>query len=148
LNDPTRKMSKSEAHVRDHAVRLTDEPDVIRTVIRRAVTDTGREIVFSDDPEKAGVNNLLEIYELLTGKSRPEIEARFAGQGYAVLKREVAEVMIEALRPIRERYQELISDPAELDRILAVGAERARSVAGPKIQEIKYRVGFIPSVGM
>jgi tryptophanyl-tRNA synthetase len=144
LNDPQKKMSKSKAvHSRDHAVRLIDEPDVIRQVLRRAVTDTGREIVFSDAPEKAGVNNLLEIYELLTGQSRDEIEAHFHGQGYAALKGEVAEVVIEALRPIRERYHELLADPAELDRILAVGAERARAVAEPKIREIKRKVGFI-----
>ena len=136
-------MSKSETHIRGHAIRLIDEPDEIRYVIRRAVTDTGREIVFSDAPEKAGVNNLLEIYELLTGKSRPGTELHFEGKGYAVLKKEVAEVVIEALRPIRKRYYELISDPAELDCILAAGAERARSVAEPKIQEIKRRVGFI-----
>ena len=136
-------MSKSQAHIREHAVRLADEPDVIRRVIQRAVTDTGREIVFSRDPEKAGVNNLLEIYELLSGQGRPEIEARFAGQGYAALKKEVAEVVIEALCPIRARYHELISDPAELDRTLAVGADRARSVAEPKVQEVRHKVGFV-----
>src|SRR5215510_4338520 len=97
FNDPTRKMSKSEAHIRGHAVRLVDEPEEIRAVIQRAVTDTGREIAFSNDPEKAGVNNLLEIYELLTGLDRQSIEADFAGKGYAALKREVAEVVIDAL---------------------------------------------------
>ncbi len=143
FNDPTRKMSKSEAQVRGHAVRLVDPPDEIRMVIKRAVTDTGREIRFSDDPQKAGVNNLLEIYELLTAESRLDIEAHFAGKGYAELKEEVAEVIIEALRPIQERYQSLISDPAELDDILADGAARASAVAGPKVQEIKARVGFL-----
>ena len=144
LNDPTRKMSKSEAHIRGHAVRLTDSPDEIRWALKRAVTDLGREIVFSDAPEKAGVNNLLEIYQLLTGQSRPEIEAHFAvSKGYGALKSEVAEVVIESLRPIRERYEQLISDPAELDRILEDGAQRARAVAEPKVQEMKYKVGFI-----
>jgi tryptophanyl-tRNA synthetase len=144
LDDPQKKMSKSEAaDTRDHAVRLIDEPDVIRKVLRRAVTDTGREIVFSEAPDKAGVNNLLEIYELLTGEGRDQIEAHFCGQGYAALKGEVAEVVIEALRPIRERYHELLADPVELDRILALGAERARAVAEPKIDEVKHKVGFI-----
>ena len=143
FNDPTAKMAKSQAHIRDHAVRLTDEPDVIRTVIRRAVTDTGREIVFSQSPEKAGVNNLLEIYELLTGQGQTEIEAHFEGQGYATLKSEVAEVVIDALRPIRQRYLELTDDPAELDRILALGADRARAIAEPKMREVKHRVGFV-----
>jgi len=145
LNDPTRKMSKSEAMVRGHAVRLVDEPDEIHYVLRRAVTDTGREIRFSDQPEKAGVNNLLEIYELLTGQGRPEIEAHFSGKGYAALKDDVAEVVIEALRPIRERYRVLISDTSELDAILAAGAEKARSIAEPKIEEMKRRVGFLPA---
>jgi tryptophanyl-tRNA synthetase len=143
FNDPARKMSKSKTDIRGHAVLLIDEPDEIRYVIQRAVTDTGREIVFSEAPDKAGVNNLLEIYELLTGVSRPDIEAHFQGQGYAVLKREVAEVVIEALRPIRERYHELVSDPAELHRMLALGAERARTVAGAKMDEVKRKLGFV-----
>lgn len=143
FNDPSRKMSKSESHIRGHAVRLIDEPDEIRYVIRHAVTDSGREVSFNDAPEKAGVNNLLEIYELLSGKSRSEIEKHFEGSGYAVLKNEVAEFVIEALRPIRERYNELMSDLTELDRILTDGASGARSVAEPKVDEIKYKVGFI-----
>ena len=143
LNDPSRKMSKSETHVRGHAVRLIDESDEIRYVVQRATTDSGREIVFSEAPEKAGVNNLLEIYEQVTGQTRPEIEAHFEGKGYAALKGEVAEVVIEELRPIRQRYHELMSDPAGLDRILADGADRARSVAEPKVREIKQKVGFI-----
>jgi tryptophanyl-tRNA synthetase len=147
FDDPSAKMSKSKAvEVRGHAVKLTDEPDEIRWVIRRATTDSGREIVFSESPEKAGVNNLLEVYELLTGQSRPEIESYFAGKGYGQLKSEVAEVVVEGLRPIRERYQQLMSDPAELDRTLAIGAGRARAVADPKIEEIKRRVGFVPAL--
>jgi tryptophanyl-tRNA synthetase len=143
LNDPTAKMAKSQAHVRDHAVRLTDDPETIRTVIRHAVTDTGREITFSEAPEKAGINNLLEIYQLLAGQDRAEIEAHFRGQGYAALKREVAEAVIEELRPIRQRYLELTGDPAELDRTLALGADRARAIAEPKVREVKQKVGFV-----
>jgi tryptophanyl-tRNA synthetase len=143
FNDPTKKMSKTEAHVRGHAVRLIDEPDEIRSVLMGAVTDSGREIVFSDIPEKAGVNNLLEIYELLTGHDRGYIEEHFAGKGYAVLKRETAEVIIESLRPIRERFVALMADSSGLDQILADGAERARVVADLKIQDVKRKVGFI-----
>ncbi len=143
LDDPGSMMSKSKAHIRGHAVKLADEPDAIRYAIKRAVTDPGHEIVFSDAPEKAGVNNLLGMYESLTGQSRLKIETHFAGKGYGDLKKEIAEVIVEALRPIRERYHELISDPAELDRILAVGTERARAVAEPKIQKVKRKVGFI-----
>ncbi len=142
LDDPTVKMSKSET-ARGHAIRIIDDPDEIRWAIKRAVTDSFNEIRFSDEPERAGVNNLLQIYELLTGRSRPEIEAHFAGKGYGALKRELAEVVIEALRPIRERYYQLIDDPAELDRILAIGAEQARAVAEPKMTLILERVGFV-----
>jgi tryptophanyl-tRNA synthetase len=137
-------MSKSEAALtRDHAVRLTDDPDTIRAVIRRAVTDTGREIRFSEAPEKAGINNLLEIYELFSGQGRGAIEAHFAGQGYAALKREVSAVVVEGLRPIREQYEQLIADPGELDRVLADGAERARAVAEPKLAQVKCAVGYL-----
>ncbi|WP_448336833.1 tryptophan--tRNA ligase [Chloroflexus aurantiacus] len=142
LNDPTVKMSKSET-TRGHAIRIVDDPDEIRWAIKRAVTDSYNEIRFSDDPDRAGVNNLLQIYELLTGRSRPEIEAHFAGKGYGVLKRELTEVVIESLRPIRERYYQLMNDPAELDRILAIGAEQARAVAEPKMTLILERVGFV-----
>jgi tryptophanyl-tRNA synthetase len=143
FNDPTKKMSKTEAHVRGHAVRLIDEPDEIRSVLMGAVTDSGREIVFSDIPEKAGVNNLLEIYELLTGYDRRRIEEHFAGKGYAALKQETAEVIIESLRPIRERFVSLMADFSALDQILADGAQRARAVADLKIQDVKRKVGFI-----
>jgi tryptophanyl-tRNA synthetase len=142
LNDPTRKMSKSEAHIPGHAVALLDEPDQIRATIRTAVTDSGREIVFSEAPEKAGVNNLLEIFELFTGKSRPVIEAHFAGKGYGNLKTEVAEVVVESLRPIREQYRLLVSDPAELNRIMRKGADKARAVAEPKLKIVKQKLGL------
>jgi tryptophanyl-tRNA synthetase len=147
LNDPTAKMSKSSL-VRGHGFRMTDTPDEIRYAVRRAVTDSGSEIRFSDLPEKAGVNNLLQIYELLTGQRRAEVEAHFANKRYGDLKREVAEVAIEALCPIRERYQALMADPAELDRILAAGAERAAAVADAKMREVKERVGFVVPKGV
>lgn len=145
FNDPSRKMSKSEAHIKGHAVGLVDTPDEIRWVIKHAVTDSGREIRFSDEPEKAGVSNLLEVYELFTGESRPAIEAHFEGKGYGDLKKEVAEIVVEGLAPIRNRYLQLLSDQAELDRILREGADRAKAVANPKLDEIKRRVGFLVS---
>ena len=143
MNDPTVKMSKSFAHIRGHAVRMLDEPKEIERTIKRAVTDSGGEIAFSDDPEKAGVNNLLGIYKVITDKSQVEVIADFAdARGYGDLKSRVAEVVIDALSPIQERYYEFMDDPAELDRMLARGAERAAAVATPKMDEIKQRVGF------
>ena len=143
FDDPSAKMSKSSSAARGHAVALTDEDGAIRKTIKRAVTDSGRDIVFSADPEKAGVNNLLTIYKLLTGKDRDEVLGDFAeARGYGDLKKAVAEVVVESVRPIRDEYQRLMGDPAELDRLLAVGADRARELAEPKVVEIKERVGL------
>ncbi len=144
LNDPNVKMSKSYSHIRGHAVRLLDEPKEIQRSIMRAVTDSGNEIAFSDDPEKAGVNNLLGIYKVITDKPESDVERDFAdARGYGDLKRRVAEVVIEELRPIKERYYELMDDVAELDRLLAIGADHARSISEPKLDEMKERVGFV-----
>lgn len=143
LDDPTSKMSKSSSTAKGHAVLLDDDDADIERALKRAVTDSGREIQFSDDPEKAGVNNLLTIYQLMTGKNQAAVLADFAtARGYGDLKKAVAEVIIEEIRPIRQRYRELMDDPAELDRLLHIGAERARAVAEPKVVEIKEKMGF------
>lgn len=144
LDDPTVKMSKSYAHIRGHAVRLLDEPAEIMRSFKRAVTDSGREIIFSDDPEKAGVNNLLGIYKAVTGKPEAAVLADFAhARGYGDLKKGVAEVVIDMLAPLRERYDQLMQDPAELDNLLAVGAEQAAVVAMPKLARMKEVMGLV-----
>ena len=144
LNDPAAKMSKTHSDVRGHAVGMLDEPKEIERSFKRAVTDSGTEIRFSDDPGKAGVNNLLGIYKVVTGKSRTDVEADFAdAAGYGELKARVAEVVVAELTPIRERYDELMQDVAELDRLLAQGAERAAEVSMPKLREVKRRVGLV-----
>lgn len=144
LDDPTNKMSKSYAHIRGHAIRLLDDPKEIMRSFKRAKTDSGNEIVFSNDPEKAGVNNLLGIYKAVTGKSEADVEADFANaRGYGDLKVGVAEVVIEALNPIREQYERLMADPAELDRILVIGAERATAVSQPKVDKMKEIMGLV-----
>ncbi len=144
LDDPTVKMSKSFAHVRGHAIRMLDTPDEIRGTIMRAVTDSGREIRFSDDPAKAGGDHLLSIYKAVTGKSREAVEADFAAaRGYGDLKARVADAVIAELGPIRARHAELMRDPAELDRLLARGAEHARSVALPKLAGMMRRMGLV-----
>jgi tryptophanyl-tRNA synthetase len=142
LDDPTKKMSKS-IETRYHAIRLLDDPDEIRRAIRRAVTDSGREIIFSDDPAKAGINNLLTIYQAFTGQSRQEIEDHFAGKGYGELKAEVAEVVVEALRPIQERYRALRAERGYIDEVLRRGAEEAKRRSEPTLTQAKHRVGFI-----
>ncbi len=144
LNDPHVKMSKSFSHIRGHAVRLLDEPKEIERAMMRAVTDSGNEIVFSDDPYKAGVNNLLGIYKAITDRTNPEVEHDFVdARGYGDLKRRVAEVVIDELTPIRQRYYEFMDDVAELDRLLTAGADYARRVSEPKLTEMKERVGFV-----
>ncbi len=144
LDDPSNKMSKSYAHIRGHAVGMLDDPKEIMRSFKRAKTDSGNEIVFSDDPDKAGVNNLLGIYKAVTGKSEADVLADFANaRGYGDLKVGVAEVVIEALNPIRERYEQLMADPAELDRILAIGAERAATVSQPKVDKMKEIMGLV-----
>jgi tryptophanyl-tRNA synthetase len=123
---------------------LIDDDKQILKAFKRAVTDSGREIEFSDDPERAGVNNLLGIYRAITGKSRERVVADFAdARGYGDLKQTVAEAVIETLSPIRRRYLELIEDPGELDRLLSTGARRAEEQAEAKLREMKRRMGFL-----
>ena len=148
LNDPNSKMSKSYADVRGHAVGMLDEPKEIERSIKRAVTDSHGEIIFSDDAERSGVNNLLGIYKAVTNKTKSEVEKDFSdARGYGDLKTRVAEVLIEELNPIRDRYQELIKDGNQLDELLALGADRASSISVPKLQEVKSKVGLVLSGG-
>jgi tryptophanyl-tRNA synthetase len=141
LDDPTTKMSKSTQQPY-HAVGILDTPETIMATMRRAVTDSGREIVFSEAPAKAGVTNLLTIYQALTSQTREAIEAHFASKGYSDLKREVAEVIIDTLRPVQQRYKTFIEDPATLDRLVQTGAEVARQRAAPMLQTVKERLGL------
>ena len=143
LDDPTKKMSKSEAKW-GPAVHQLDPPDEVRKKIMRAKTDSGREIIFSDDPAKAGVNNLLTIYQVITGQGREEIEAEFAGRGYGELKQATAEVVIEGLKPIQEEYRRLTEDVAYIDDILAQGAQKARERSAPTLQKMYAAVGMLP----
>jgi tryptophanyl-tRNA synthetase len=125
---------------------MTDDAGQILKSFKRAVTDSGREMGFSDDPSRAGVNNLLVIYRAITGRSEDEVVADFANaRGYGDLKQAVAEVVIDALAPIRRRYLELIADADGLDRLLAEGAGRAAARAEAKVLEMKRRMGFLAS---
>jgi tryptophanyl-tRNA synthetase len=144
LDDPSNKMSKSSAHIRGHAIRLEDDDKEIMRSFKKAVTDSFNEIRFSDAPERAGVNNLLGIYQAITGKTQTAVEADFANaRGYGDLKVGVAEVTIAEVAPVRERYQYLMKDPAELDRLLALGAEQATAVAAPKLAKMKEIMGLV-----
>lgn len=143
LDDPLAKMSKSEAS-EYHAIYLLDKPDVARKKIMRSVTDSHRDIRFSDDPERAGVDNLLTIYQSLTGQSKEEIEKQFENaRGYGDLKSAVADTVIDYLTPLQQRYHEIMEEGGFLDQVLAAGAERAASVANKTLAAAKERVGFL-----
>jgi tryptophanyl-tRNA synthetase len=140
LQEPTKKMSTtggSEAGT----VRLLEEPDAIRKKFRSAVTDSGREIRRGDD--KPGVTNLIDILSVASGKSPGEIEVDYEHAGYGQLKTDVGEAVVALVAPVRERYLELRADPAELRRLLAHGAERAREAAAPTLESMYERMGFV-----
>src|SRR6516225_11710354 len=143
LQDPAAKMSKSSSSPQG-IVDVLDEPDAIRRKIARAVTDPGSEV--RADPEaKPGVTNLLRIYSALSGDPIAAIESQYAGAGYGAFKQDLADVVIGALAPIRERTEKLLADEAGLDKLLAHCAQRARPVARETMTQVTERVGFLPA---
>ena len=122
-------------------VWVVDEPKTIAKKIKRAVTDTGREVVAS--PDKPGVTNLLTVLSEVSGTALPELETAYAGRGYGDLKGDVATAVTELFAPVRTAYGELMADPGHLDRVLADGAERARAVAAETLSDVRDRVGLL-----
>ncbi|MCD5347834.1 tryptophan--tRNA ligase [Agromyces sp. H3Y2-19a] len=141
LQDPTAKMSKSAASEAG-LVKLMDDPAVTAKKFKSAVTDAEREIRY-DPQAKPGISNLLDIYAAISGESIAAIENRYAGRGYGDLKKDLAEIVVDRLTPIRARTLELLEDPAELDRLLAIGADRAAERAQKVLREVYDRVGFV-----
>jgi tryptophanyl-tRNA synthetase len=139
LDDPTQKMSKSAPTPAGY-IELLDEPDTIRRKVRRAKTDSGSEI--SASPDKPAISNLLGIYAALSGKPVSEIEVDYEGKGYGDFKKDLGEIVVEALTPIRERTLELLEDPRELDGILEAGAERASKVADATLRDAQAKMGL------
>ena len=125
-------------------LEMMEDPARLAKKLRSAVTDTGSEIRY-DVEGKPGVSNLLVIHSVLSGTAVADLEAEFAGRGYGDLKKAVADVVVEAVTPFRLRMTELLDDPAELDRILARGAERARVVAEATIARVREAVGLLPA---
>ncbi|TVT16906.1 tryptophan--tRNA ligase [Amycolatopsis acidiphila] len=142
LQEPTAKMSKS-ASSPNGLIELLDDPKRSAKKIRSAVTDTGREVVF-DPEQKAGVSNLLTIHSALSGRSISELENAYEGKGYGDLKKDVAEVLVEFVTPFQERVKSYLDDIAELDKVLARGAERARVAAAETLSVVYDRIGFLP----
>jgi tryptophanyl-tRNA synthetase len=142
LQEPTNKMSTT-AGTPQGTVLMIDPPEVIRKKFKTAVTDSGREVRHAQD--KPGVSNLIEIMAVVTGEPIGAIEQRFDGEGYGTFKEAVGEAVVDLLTPIRERYEALRADERELQRLLAVGAEKARRASEPTLDAMYERMGFARS---
>jgi tryptophanyl-tRNA synthetase len=142
LQDPAIKMSKSASSPQG-IVDVLDDPAQIRRKIARAVTDPGSE-VRADDEAKPGVTNLLRIYSALTGESIASIEARYGSSGYGQFKKDLAEIVVNDLAPVRERTEKILADEVRLDKILGHGAVGARKVASDTMTLVRDRIGFVP----
>lgn len=140
LQDPTQKMSKSDSNENGY-ILLLDTPEVIVRKIKRTVTDSGSEVKRGEG--KAGVENLMNIYSAVTGSSMEKIEERFDGKGYGIFKAEVADAVVEALRPIQERYRELMENKDYLEQVYRKGAEAASRTAAKTLSKVYRKVGFI-----
>ena len=140
LQDPTKKMSKSDTNV-NGCVHLLDTTDVIMKKFKRAVTDSEAIVKFGDN--KDGINNLMSIYSAVTGKTFEQIEIEFDGKGYGDFKVAVGEAVVEALRPVRERYEQLIKDKAYLEDCYKKSAEQAYKISRKTMSKVMKKVGFI-----
>ena len=141
LQNPTAKMSKSADSVTG-LIEILDTPEVNAKKIKSAVTDAGREIKF-DEKEKPGVSNLLTIHSALSGQSISQLENHFAGKGYGDLKGEVADVVVEYLKPIREKTLELLADESHLLEMLSAGASKAQKVASTTLDKTYANLGLV-----
>ena len=140
LQDPAKKMSKSDEN-ENAVVRILDPKDVIIRKFKRAVTDSGSEVRFSED--KPGVSNLMTVYSCFTGKEYDEIEREFAGKGYGDFKLAVGEVTADALAPVQKRFAELMADKAALEAQMKKGAEEASYYARRTLSKFQKKLGFV-----
>ena len=141
LDDPTMKMSKSVAETkRGHAIGLLDTPEEIRRTISRATTDSQSSVDF--EALSPGTANLLELLAAFSGASRSQLEQEFDGQRYSTLKARVADVVVERLAPLQQRYATFADDPGQLDALLSAGAERAAIIANATMKRVEHAVGF------
>ena len=140
LQEPTKKMSKSDENV-NAWVAILDKPEDIMRKFKRAVTDSEAEVAFRDG--KDGVNNLMGIYSAVTGKSLEKITEEFAGKGYGDFKTAVGEAVVEELRPVRERFDELMKNRDFLTETWRKGAENAEKLANRTLSKVMKKIGFI-----
>jgi len=142
LQEPTSKMSKSAASLAG-VIELLDTPEANIKKVKSAVTDTGREVTF-DEGQKAGISNLLSIFAAITGRSIPSIEADYVGKGYGDFKKDVAEAVVDSLKPIREAALTYLKDEGALLEILRIGAQRADAVASQTLADVYQALGLLP----
>jgi tryptophanyl-tRNA synthetase len=140
LQDPLGKMGKTGSSDQG-TIRILDDEDTILRKFKTAVTDSGREIRRGEGKE--GIANLIDILSVATGDTPEQIEARFDGEGYGTFKQAVGEAVVELLAPIQQRYHEIRDDPEELQRLLVVGAEKAREASAPTLRGLYERMGFV-----
>lgn len=140
LQDPTKKMSKSDENP-NAFVAILDKPEDIMRKFKRAVTDSENKICLSED--RLGINNLISIYSCVTGKTPEEIQNEFDGKGYGVFKTAVGEAVVEELRPVRENFERIIKDKGELENIYRQGAVKARDIAIRTLSKAMKKVGYI-----
>ena len=141
LQDPTSKMSKSSSIPND-SIFLNDEPDVIMSKFKKAVTDS-ENIVRYDTENKPGISNLISIYGAISGKTNAEVEKEFEGKGYGDFKKAVAECVIEELRPLQTKYKELVSNPEYLKQIYVEGANKAKEKAEKTLKDVYSKIGLV-----
>ncbi len=139
LQDPSKKMSKSDENP-NGSIYLLDDPDTIMRKFKRAVTDSGKEIIYSED--KPGIRNLLDIYASMTGCSVEDAVKEFDGKGYGDFKMAVGEAVVEGLRPLQERYVQLSKDKAYIDQIIKENSEKAGYFASKTLRKVQKKVGF------
>ncbi|PXV96216.1 tryptophanyl-tRNA synthetase [Lachnotalea glycerini] len=139
LQEPSKKMSKSDENP-NGSIYLTDEPDAIIRKFKRAVTDSGSDVIYSED--KPGIKNLIDIYCAITGKETKEVEKEFDGKGYGDFKLAVGETVMDCLKPIQDKQKELLKDKQYIDGVIKNNAEKANYFATKTLRKVQRKVGF------
>ena len=141
LQEPEKKMSKSDVNPQNY-IAMLDTPEVVKKKIKRAVTDSGSEIRYDED--RAGLANLLTMYSVMNNQTMADVEAHFEGKLYGQLKEELGDLIVETIKPLRARYDEITADKSYLEGILARGADDARKRARKTLSKVYRKVGFVP----
>ncbi|ABR47408.1 tryptophanyl-tRNA synthetase [Alkaliphilus metalliredigens QYMF] len=141
LQEPDKKMSKSDENL-NSTIFLMDSEDVLLKKLKRSVTDSENRVSYND--EQPGIKNLMTIYSKLTGESIEEIQAKYEGKGYGIFKKEVAEVVVESIRPFKEKYEAYMNNLDYVEKIYQSGAERATEIAEITMKEVRNKIGLMP----